>query len=61
MKRQPILLALGLLRLGAALVVYMGWLGSAGITNRRFDQWGFFAAGVILLWRSLGEYRKPTG
>ncbi|QOT74134.1 hypothetical protein H5V43_18585 [Sphingobium fuliginis] len=45
MKLRIPLFILGLFNLGAALMLYMGWLGSAEIAHRQFDLSGFLIAG----------------
>jgi hypothetical protein len=54
------MLALGLFSLGAALVLYMGWFGSAEIAHRDFDLGGFLISGALLIWLAFKGWRKSV-
>ncbi|WP_327754079.1 hypothetical protein VVT58_04025 [Sphingobium sp. SJ10-10] len=60
MKPRIPLFVLGVFSLGAALTLYMGWLGSAEIAHRQFDLGGFLIAGSVLVWRAFSGQRKAT-
>lgn len=57
---RPVLLAMGLLGLLAALTLYMGWFGTADIPHRDFDFGCSLISGALAIYLSFARRANPV-